>query len=104
MNGGILRRWLTRLLARAKPSHLDDLTPTLARIAAGHRLAFRNDGAIFMNRENLLPPRPPGHYREYVDPTEGMAGPGPRRIIIGQDGELYYTKDHYKSFSKLNQK
>jgi guanyl-specific ribonuclease Sa len=56
----------------------------------------------FMNRENLLPPRPPGHHREYVDPTEGMAGPGPRRIIIGQDGELYYTKDHYKSFPKLN--
>ncbi len=55
-----------------------------------------------MNRENLLPPRPPGHHREYVDPTEGMAGPGPRRIIIGQDGELYYTKDHYKSFPKLN--
>ena len=55
-----------------------------------------------MNRENLLPLRPPGHYREYVDPTEGMAGPGPRRIIIGQDGELYYTKNHYKSFPKLN--
>jgi guanyl-specific ribonuclease Sa len=102
MNGGFLRRWLKHLLARAKPSHLDDLAPTLARIAAGHRLAFRNDGAIFHEPGKFASPRPPGHYREYVDPTEGMAGPGPRRIIIGQDGELYYTKDHYKSFSKLN--
>jgi filamentous hemagglutinin len=98
---GVLRRWLSRWLNVAPLAPPDDLSATLARIAAGQLLPFRNDGAIFMNRENSLPSRPTGHYREYVHPAEGIRGPGPRRIIMGLDGEVYYTNDHYKTFSKL---
>ncbi|MBB1225857.1 hypothetical protein EPG66_00010 [Pantoea pleuroti] len=30
-----------------------------------------------------------------------MSGPGPLRIIVGQNGEAYYTNDHYKTFIKV---
>lgn len=79
-----------------------DLQPTLDRIAAGEMLdQFRNDGSIFENRERRLPKRPSGYYREYVVPTEGQSGPGPQRLVVGKEGEVYYTHDHYKSFRKI---
>jgi len=102
VKGGWLRRWFIRFYGGAKTARPDDLAPTLARIASGRLLAFHNDGAIFMNRENLLPSRSPGYYREFVAPSSGISGPGPRRIIVGQDGEIYFTGNHYKTFSRLN--
>jgi ribonuclease T1 len=78
-----------------------DLTPALARIAAGERDPHRNDGGIFQNREGLLPDRPRGHYREYVVRTPGISHAGPQRLVIGADGEVYYTHDHYRSFRRI---
>jgi guanyl-specific ribonuclease Sa len=78
-----------------------DLTATLARIRAGERLRFRNDGSTFENRERRLPRKPSGHYKEYVHPTEELDGPGPQRVIIGKQGEVYYTADHYQTFLKV---
>jgi guanyl-specific ribonuclease Sa len=76
-----------------------DIGPTLRRIAAGQRLArFPHDGAVFSNRERALPIRPPGFWREYVHPTPGARGPGPQRVIVGRDGSVYYTPDHYATF------
>ena len=63
-----------------------DLAPTLERIAAGRRLRFPNDGTTFQNRENRLPRRPPGYYREWVVPTPKEPGPGPQRLITGEEG------------------
>jgi hypothetical protein len=78
-----------------------DLAPTLERIAAGRRLRFPNDGTTFQNRENRLPRRPPGYYREWVVPTPKEPGPGPQRLITGEEGEVWYTSDHYRSFRRI---
>jgi guanyl-specific ribonuclease Sa len=78
-----------------------DLAPTIERIAAGRRLRFPNDGTTFQNRENRLPRRPPGYYREWVVPTPQEPGPGPQRLITGEGGEVWYTSDHYRSFRRL---
>ena len=78
-----------------------DLAPTIERIAAGRRLRFPNDGTTFQNRENRLPRRPPGYYREWVVPTPQEPGPGPQRLITGDGGEVWYTSDHYRSFRRI---
>lgn len=78
-----------------------DLRPVLARIERGQGDAHRNDGGIFHNREGRLPQRPRGHYREYVVRTPGISHAGPQRLVIGRDGEIYYTADHYRSFRRL---
>jgi len=33
--------------------------------------------------------------------TPGESGRGARRIVIGKDGEQYYTEDHYQSFRRI---
>ena len=53
------------------------------------------DGAVFQNREGLLPRRRPGYYREYTVETPGSDDRGARRIVAGADGERYWTDDHY---------
>jgi filamentous hemagglutinin len=79
-----------------------DVGPTLARIAAGERLDFPNDGSTFQNRERRLPRQRAGYYKEYVHPTPDLPGPGPQRIVAGQEGEIYYTPDHYRTFQRLD--
>jgi guanyl-specific ribonuclease Sa len=63
----------------------------------------RNDGVVFGNREGLLPQHNRGYYHEYTVPTPGSSTRGARRIITG-DGtkQVYYTGDHYKSFSAVD--
>jgi len=80
-----------------------DVTATLARIKAGKLLRYGNDGSTFQNRERRLPRKPAGYYKEYVHPTPGLPGPGPQRIVMGENGEAYYTPDHYESFRKLGE-
>jgi filamentous hemagglutinin len=53
------------------------------------------------NGKPALPVQPLGYYREYVVPTPGVNGPGPQRIVIGQGGEMYYTPDHYDTFTPI---
>jgi ribonuclease T1 len=60
---------------------------------------YRQDGATFENREGLLPDRSTGYYREYTVETPGSDDRGARRIVVGQDGEMYWTADHYDSFA-----
>lgn len=81
---------------------LDELPPealeTLALIENDGPFPFERDGITFQNRERLLPSKPRGYYREYTVITPGENDRGARRIIAGEDGELYYTDDHYESF------
>jgi len=78
-----------------------DLAPTLARIERGERHSHRNDGGTFRNLEGRLPKKPTGYYKEYVHPTAGLDGPGPQRVILGRDGDVWYTADHYQSFQRI---
>lgn len=79
-----------------------DLSPTIKRIETGGSYPHRNDGSIFKNKDQLLPNNALDYYREYVHPTPGFNGPGPQRIVIGRQGEMFYSPDHYETFIPLN--
>jgi ribonuclease T1 len=70
-------------------------------IDQGGPFPFERDGVTFQNREGLLPGQPRGYYREYTVITPGSRDRGARRIVAGEDGELYYTDDHYESFREV---
>jgi ribonuclease T1 len=74
---------------------------TLALIRGGGPFPFVQDGAIFANRERLLPLGPRGSYREYTVPTPGRGDRGARRIVARTNAEFYYTDDHYRSFRRI---
>jgi ribonuclease T1 len=83
-----------------------DLPPeaidTITLIDAGGPYPFDRDDLVFENREGLLPDRDLGHYREYTVITPGESTRGARRVVAGDDGELYYTADHYRSFREVS--
>lgn len=74
---------------------------TLALIAQGGPFPYRQDGAVFQNRERRLPRKPAGYYHEYTVVTPGSPDRGARRIIAGARGELFYTADHYDTFVQV---
>jgi len=76
---------------------------TLRLIERGGPFPYRRDGAVFGNREQRLPLKPRGAYREYTVPTPGVSGRGARRIIAAQSGERYYSEDHYRSFRRIRE-
>lgn len=56
-------------------------------------------GDRFYNREGLLPQ---GHtYYECDIDTLGSSSRGAKRIVFSDDGLIYYTSDHYRSFTLL---
>jgi filamentous hemagglutinin len=79
-----------------------DLAPVLERIAAGIKDPHPNDGTVFQNRERRLPSKSDSqYYREYVVRTPGLREVGPQRLIMGKDGEAFYTPDHYDTFIRI---
>ena len=78
-----------------------EATETMALIGAGGRYPFPQDGAVFENREGLLPDAAAGYYHEYTVETPGSADRGARRIVVGNQGEAYWTDDHYASFWRI---
>jgi ribonuclease T1 len=67
-------------------------------IEKGGPFKSNRDGVVFENREKRLPAKPGSYYREYTVPTPGSNDRGARRLVHGQERELYYTDDHYVSF------
>lgn len=76
---------------------------TVKLIKQGGPFPYARDGIDFQNREGLLPRQARSYYHEYTVITPGSADRGARRIIAGNQGELYYTDDHYASFSWIKQ-
>ena len=97
--------WLGAAAAFAGDIAVRELPPearaTLSLIRADGPFPYARDGVVFHNRDGHLPGRPRGYYREYTVPTPGVRGRGPRRIVAGRDGELYYSDDHYRSFRRI---
>lgn len=81
----------------------DEAKQTLALIRRGGPYPYARDGIVFHNRENRLPAKPRGYYREYTVPTPGSKDRGARRLIAGQAGEFYYTQDHYRTFWRIRE-
>jgi ribonuclease T1 len=83
----------------------DELPPeareTITLIEQDGPFPFSRDGVTFQNRERLLPRHPEGYYREYTVITPGSSDRGARRIVTGDEGEMYYTDDHYDSFREI---
>ncbi|MDY1034491.1 ribonuclease domain-containing protein [Stenotrophomonas sp. CFBP8980] len=77
---------------------------TIALIQRGGPFPHRQDGSVFGNREQRLPQRERGYYREYTVETPGAGNRGARRIITGgkPPDAWYYTSDHYESFRSFN--
>ena len=92
--------WAGEIPARDLPP---EARHTLALIKAGGPFPYQRDGAVFGNREGLLPRRSRGYYREYTVRTPGTRSRGARRIVAGKGGELYYTDDHYQSFRRIRE-
>ncbi|MCC7635221.1 ribonuclease domain-containing protein [Stenotrophomonas rhizophila] len=97
--------------ARARPAHdpLPAFLPaqarqTIALIQRGGPFPHRQDGSVFGNREQRLPPRPRGYYHEYTVDTPGAGNRGARRIVTGGTPPTgwFYTDDHYETFRSFD--
>lgn len=66
---------------------------------------YKKGGAIggdwFGNYEKLLPQKKGRTYHECDIGTVGKKDRGEKRLIYSNDGLIYYTDDHYKSFTLL---
>ena len=58
-------------------------------------------GDRFGNYEGLLPEAEGRRYTECDIDTMGRSSRGAKRIVFSNDGLIYYTGDHYKSFELL---
>ena len=58
-------------------------------------------GDKFGNREGLLPKAKGRQYYECDIDTNGKNSRGAKRIVFSNDGLIYYTDDHYESFTLL---
>lgn len=77
-------------------------------IYQGGPFRYDKDGAVFGNRERILPAKNRGYYREYTVKTPGERSRGARRIVCGgfvptSPDACYYTDDHYASFRRIAQ-
>jgi ribonuclease T1 len=59
-------------------------------------------GAYFANVGTHLPTQPPGYYREYLVESTGSPNSGMERIILGDNGEVYFTEDCGNSFAEIS--
>jgi ribonuclease T1 len=94
------------LLTEVKLSELPpEARETYALILSGGPFRYDRDGAVFGNREGILPPVRRGYYHEYTVPTPGARSRGARRIVCGGQKQApdacYYTGDHYQSFRRI---
>lgn len=55
-------------------------------------------GDRFGNREGVLPE---GQYHECDIDTIGAGSRGAKRLVYSDDGRIYYTEDHYETFTLL---
>ena len=58
-------------------------------------------GSYFGNYEGLLPEARGRSYTECDIDTAGRSSRGAKRIVFSNDGLIYYTDDHYESFTLL---
>jgi len=64
-------------------------------------MPLRQDGGSSENREGILPDAGIEYYHEYTVVTPGSVDRGARRIVVGSQGEAYWTDDQNASFSRI---
>ncbi len=58
-------------------------------------------GDVFGNREGLLPKETGRIYYECDIDTANARSRGEKRLVFSDDGLIFYTDDHYESFTQL---
>lgn len=74
---------------------------TLGWTGGGLPDGYAIGGDKFGNREGLLPKENGRQYYECDVDTNGKGSRGVKRIVFSNDGLIYYTEDHYASFTLL---
>jgi ribonuclease T1 len=107
----ILHSWVIPIYAQDQPrTRIEEIAveelpsearTTLQLIQQGGPFPYQRDGAVFGNFERRLPLKKRGYYREFTVPTPGYSDRGARRIVAGENGEYFYTEDHYRTFRKI---
>jgi RHS repeat-associated protein len=76
-----------------------EINEAIIRIKSDGPFPYKKDGALFKNKEGILPD---GKYKEYTVKTPGATDRGKQRIVQNVDsGVMYHTSDHYQSFRRL---
>jgi hypothetical protein len=75
------------------------LAPIIAAIDAHHLRGLH--AHTFENREQRLPRQARGWYTAYDVRAAGSRSRGPQRLIVGSDGKVWFTSDHYDHFVRL---
>lgn len=70
---------------------------SVERVAPGYAIG----GDRFYNREGVLPNVSGREYTECDIDTNGGKSRGAKRIVFSNDGQVYYTEDHYVTFVLL---
>lgn len=91
--GGLPQNFITKAQARALGWPGGGLEP----YASGKTIG----GDRFGNFEGLLPEKKGRQYYECDIDTLGRPSRGARRLVYSNDGLIYYTPDHYESFTLL---
>jgi len=103
LTGAALARGLVPIGDIALAALPGEAHATLALIKTGGPFPYARDNSVFSNRQNVLPPRQRGYYREYTVKTPGARDRGARRIVAGTSGDYYYSDDHYNSFRRIRE-
>lgn len=91
--GGLPDNFITKKEAQALGWEGGSLEPYAPGMCIG--------GSHFGNYEGLLPEADGREYTECDIDTLGADSRGAKRIVFSNDGLIYYTDDHYESFTLL---
>lgn len=91
--GGLPDNFITKKEAQALGWEGGSLEPYAPGMCIG--------GSYFGNYEGLLPEADGREYTECDIDTLGAQSRGAKRIVFSNDGLIYYTDDHYESFTLL---
>lgn len=81
---------------KARKAGWDSSKGNLGKVCPGKSIG----GGTFNNDDGLLPEKPGRTWKECDINYHGGAR-GAERIVFSNDGLIYYTSDHYKSFQQL---
>jgi guanyl-specific ribonuclease Sa len=84
---------------RTPDGAVTELAPIVAAIDAHQGGGLR--AHTFENRERLLPHERSGWYTSYDVLRPGSRSRGPQRLVVGRDGKVWFTADHYDHFVRL---
>lgn len=81
---------------------LQGLDKYVQQIRKGRLPSNVTGGSTFANHQFVLPVKPHGYYREY-DVVPAVAGQdrGKLRLVLGANGEVYITGNHYDDFRQI---